>query len=63
MSEEPALGPEVVAALAAAVEVSWPRPAALPTDESSEGRRAWRFSGRWWARPSLARRDRPEPAR
>ncbi|MCX6533955.1 MAG: hypothetical protein NTW34_07160 [Actinobacteria bacterium] len=20
---------------------------------------AWRFSGRWWARPSVARRDRP----
>jgi hypothetical protein len=63
MSEQAAPGPELVAVLAAAVEASWPRPTALPADESSEQRRAWRFSGRWWARPSLARRDRPEPAR
>jgi len=54
--------PEVVAAIAAAVELCWPRPA-LP---AVPGRRVagapeyvWRFSGRWWNRPVVLRRDRP----
>ena len=51
---------EELVAIVAAMEALWPRPAAAPwngteTDESS----AWRFSGRWWARPLPARRARP----
>ncbi len=51
---------EEVVAIVAAMEALWPRPMAAPwngteTDESS----AWRFSGRWWARPLPARRARP----
>jgi hypothetical protein len=50
--------PEELAAIVAAVEVAWPRPRVV------EGERAprpnpWRFSGRWWARPQTARRERP----
>ncbi len=48
--------PAVVAAIAAAVEVVWPRPA---TTAQPDTRPAWRFAGRWWARPVAARRDRP----
>jgi len=49
---------EEMAAIVAAVELAWPRPApmAAPMAESSN---RWRFSGRWWARPAPARRDRP----
>jgi hypothetical protein len=51
---------EVVAAIAAAVELCWPRPA--PEPPARERRRstpAWRFSGRWWSKPPQLRRDRP----
>jgi hypothetical protein len=49
---------EEMAAIVAAVEVAWPRPAdaiagpvrALPR---------WRFAGRWWTKPIPVRRDRP----
>ncbi len=47
---------EEVAAVAAAVEVTWPRPNA-PTGMAPPPR--WRFSGRWWSKPVLTRRDRP----
>jgi hypothetical protein len=36
-------------AIAAAVQVLWPRPMAVSTAPSGPG--AWRFSGRWWAEP------------
>ncbi|MDQ1358401.1 MAG: hypothetical protein QOG44_2774 [Acidimicrobiaceae bacterium] len=47
-----------MAAIMVAVEMLWPRPAPepAPTEEVSN---RWRFSGRWWARPSPARRERP----
>ena len=50
--------PEVLAAIVAAVEQAWPRPS---PEEAGSGRpgTAWRFSGRWWAKPTAARRDRP----
>ncbi|HSS10253.1 MAG TPA: hypothetical protein VLL25_10225 [Acidimicrobiales bacterium] len=48
---------EELAAIVAAVEVAWPRPAVAPP--SSERANPWRFSGRWWARPVPARRERP----
>ena len=47
---------EEVAAIAAAVDALWPRPVVI---QSAPPRSAWRFSGRWWARPVPARRDRP----
>jgi hypothetical protein len=46
------------AVIAAAVEALWPRPVkVVPT--VPERHDAWRFSGRWWAGPSTARRPRP----
>ena len=49
---------EEAAAIAAAVEALWPRPVVV-VEESEHRTPAWRFSGRWWARPVAARRDRP----
>jgi hypothetical protein len=48
----------VVAAITAAVDQVWPRPRVAVEPEPA-GLPAWRFSGRWWARPTVARRDRP----
>jgi hypothetical protein len=48
--------PEEVAAIVAAVEVTWPRPAAAA--EAGPALR-WRFSGRWWTKPVPLRRVRP----
>lgn len=49
----------VVAALAAAVDLAWPRPLPeVPTEEEPSYLR-WRFSGRWWAKPTVMRRERP----
>lgn len=47
---------EEAVAIAAAVEVAWPRvgggaPAPTPN--------RWRFSGRWWSQPIPLRRTRP----
>ncbi|MGA2835787.1 MAG: hypothetical protein ABSF84_04245 [Acidimicrobiales bacterium] len=50
--------PEVLAVLAAAVELTWPRPVMVVAGAAS-GPPAWRFSGRWWTRPATTRRDRP----
>jgi hypothetical protein len=47
-----------VAAIVAAIEELWPRPAVMP-EEPAPTRSAWRFSGRWWSRPIPVRRDRP----
>jgi hypothetical protein len=47
---------EEAAAIAAAVEVLWPRGGAVVPDEPTP---AWRFSGRWWVKPVAARRQRP----
>jgi hypothetical protein len=52
--EEPA-GEELAAIVAAAL-AAW-SPAEMYESEVDENR--WRFSGRWWARPVAARRDRP----
>ena len=45
-------------AIAAAMEALWPRPV-IGADPVSARENAWRFSGRWWARPQIARRARP----
>lgn len=46
------------AAIMAATEALWPKPVQMPRTESRR-RSGWRFSGRWWAVPLPARRDRP----
>jgi hypothetical protein len=47
---------EEAAAIVAAVDAAWPRPAApAPPDEPPR----WRFAGRWWTKPVPIRRDRP----
>ncbi|MGZ4683699.1 MAG: acyl-CoA carboxylase subunit epsilon [Acidimicrobiales bacterium] len=48
---------EELAAIMAAVEVAWPRPAVAGGTDDQPSR--WRFSGRWWSRPLPTRRDRP----
>ena len=50
---------EELAAILAAVELLWPRPVVVASAEPSDPTPAWRFSGRWWARPIAARRERP----
>jgi hypothetical protein len=54
---EPEPDPAVLAAIAAAVQLAWPRPA--PPDAQDPVHEAWRFSGRWWLKPVPLRRDRP----
>ena len=49
--------PEVVALVAAAVEALWPRPSLVDAPEVTHD--AWRFSGRWWYRPTPVGRARP----
>ncbi len=53
----PVPDPTVLAAIATAVQLSWPRPA--PADELDPVHEPWRFSGRWWNKPPPLRRDRP----
>ena len=48
---------EEVAAIAAAIEVAWPRPVAV--SHTPDPPPVWRFSGRWWATPLVRRRARP----
>lgn len=54
---------DVVAAITAAVEVCWPRPPAPGAGRGGKPKGGpeyvWRFSGRWWNRPAVLRRDRP----
>jgi hypothetical protein len=47
---------EEAAAIAAAIEVSWPRAVAAAAEEPPP---RWRFAGRWWTKPIPVRRDRP----
>ena len=58
MSVSPEPTDDEVAAIMAATEALWPRPAVL-VDETPTRSTSWRFSGRWWSRPVPARRDRP----
>ncbi len=47
---------EEAVAIAAAIEVAWPRAvvAAAPAEPPR-----WRFAGRWWTKPIPVRRNRP----
>jgi hypothetical protein len=49
--------PAVLAAITAAVQLAWPRPA--PADERDPVHEPWRFSGRWWNKPVPLSRNRP----
>ena len=49
--------PAVLAAIASAVQLAWPRPE--PPDDRQPMHPAWRFSGRWWNKPVPVSRDRP----
>jgi hypothetical protein len=58
MEISPAATDEEAAAIAAAVEVMWPKPlAAAAAPDRRPG--VWRFSGRWWSQPIPLRRARP----
>ncbi|MBI4882887.1 MAG: hypothetical protein HY826_02390, partial [Actinobacteria bacterium] len=50
---------EELVAIVAAVEALWPRPVVSSESQSPLRSPTWRFSGRWWATPSPARRARP----
>jgi hypothetical protein len=54
----PAPEPAVLTAIVAAVEEAWPRPRPRSADDETRVS-AWRFSGRWWSKPTPLRRDRP----
>jgi len=56
--ESGTIDPVVLAVVAAAADQVWPRQVTIST-EAPAGPPAWRFSGRWWARPETTRRDRP----
>jgi hypothetical protein len=57
IAPRPEIDPAVLAVIAAAVDQSWPRRVA-PADPAPPGP-AWRFSGRWWSKPTAVRRERP----
>ncbi len=54
-------GPSEVelAAIVAAVEMAWPRPVVMAPYAGPDEPGPWRFSGRWWSKPSAVRRERP----
>jgi hypothetical protein len=57
LRRRPEPDPAVLAAITAAVQLAWPRPA--PADERDPVHEAWRFSGRWWNKPVPLSRNRP----
>jgi hypothetical protein len=59
VSISPSPTDEEVAAIAAAVEVLWPKPFVYVPIADAARRPTWRFSGRWWSKPIAARRERP----
>ena len=56
MEVSPAPTEEEVAAIAAAIEIAWPRAVAAPAPPQPN---RWRFAGRWWTKPIPVRRERP----
>jgi hypothetical protein len=59
LSVQPGPTAEEAAAIVAALDALWPRPAVVVPAAPLGRRGAWRFSGRWWTRPVPARRARP----
>jgi hypothetical protein len=47
---------EEAAAIVAAIDAAWPRPGDGETRATAP---RWRWSGRWWTKPMVERRDRP----
>ena len=45
--------------IVAALEVLWPKAAAVYEETSTGNDNSWRFSGRWWSKPIASRRARP----
>ena len=58
----PTAEPAVLTAIVAAIEEAWPRPLP-PATADPQRTSAWRFSGRWWSKPTALRRDRPGSGR
>jgi hypothetical protein len=58
MNVRPTPSDDETAAIVAALEALWPQPV-IAVSEPAVQPSAWRFSGRWWARPVPLRRDRP----
>ncbi len=50
---------EELAAIVAAVEMSWPQGGAAGDGSIPVAPSRWRFSGRWWTKPVPSRRVRP----
>jgi hypothetical protein len=50
--------PRVVSLISAAVEELYGAVVVEPPNDG-ERKQAWRFSGRWWMKPSPLRRERP----
>ncbi len=55
--------PAVLAAVVAAATQLLRVPAVEEGADAPAPHVAWRFSGRWWSRPTVARRDRPRIGR
>ncbi|HEX3839908.1 MAG TPA: hypothetical protein VHU85_03865 [Acidimicrobiales bacterium] len=62
LAPRPSVDPAVLAVLAASADSVWAEVRVAPVEEP-DGGPAWRFSGRWWARPVASRRDRPWASR
>jgi hypothetical protein len=58
MNISPTPTDEEAVAITAAVHAAWPVPMVL-SDEERIRETTWKFSGRWWNRPTASRRDRP----
>ncbi len=56
MDVSPTPTDEEAAAIAAAIELAWPRAVAASVVEAPP---RWRFAGRWWTKPIAVRRERP----
>jgi hypothetical protein len=56
MDIQPTPSDEEAAAIAAAIEVTWPRAGG---GEGPDRVGRWRFAGRWWTQPVPLRRNRP----
>jgi hypothetical protein len=56
MDIQPTPSDEEAAAIAAAIEVAWPRAGG---GEAPDRIGRWRFAGRWWTQPIPLRRNRP----
>ncbi|MEM1332231.1 MAG: hypothetical protein AAGG08_02135 [Actinomycetota bacterium] len=59
LAVSPAPTDEEAVAILAATEALWPKPVVAMSTATTPRSRSWRFSGRWWNRPTPLGRDRP----